>query len=82
MQVPNGTEPGVMSSKYSVGSQYPLQAKEKYRGMFKTQKSGNKTGEIGLDNRTHARLSINFMTLIPDLTFTELRVVFMEHLQR
>ena len=31
-------------------------AKEKYRGMFETQKSGNKTssGEIGLDIRTHA----------------------------
>ena len=30
-------------------------AKEKYRGMFTTQKSGNKTssGEIGLDIRTH-----------------------------
>ena len=33
-----------------------MQAKEKYRGMFETQKSGNKTssGEIGLDIRTHA----------------------------
>ena len=32
------------------------QAKEKYRGMFKIQKSGDKTssGEIGLDIRTHA----------------------------
>ena len=31
-------------------------AKQKYRGMFGTQKSGNKTssGEIGLDIRTHA----------------------------
>ena len=31
-------------------------AKQKYRGMFETQKSGNKTssGEIGLDIRTHA----------------------------
>ena len=28
------------------------------------------------------RLSTNFMTLIPTLTFTELRVVSMEHLQR
>ena len=28
------------------------------------------------------RLSTKFMTLIPDLTFTELRVVSMEHLQR
>ena len=27
-------------------------------------------------------LSTNFMTLIPSLTFTELRLVFMEHLQR
>ena len=33
-----------------------LQAKEKYRGMFETQKTGNKTspGEIGIDIRTHA----------------------------
>ena len=33
-----------------------IEAKEKYRGMFETQKSGNKTrsGEIGLDIRTHA----------------------------
>ena len=33
-----------------------LDAKQKYRGMFETQKSGNKTslGEIGLDIRTHA----------------------------
>ena len=32
------------------------QAKEKYRGMFQIQKSGDKTssGEIGLDIRTHA----------------------------
>ena len=31
-------------------------AKEKYRGMFEIQKSGDKTspGEIGLDIRTHA----------------------------
>ena len=28
------------------------------------------------------RLSINFMILIPSLTFTELRVVFMQHFQR
>ena len=33
----------------------PWEAKEKYRGMFETQKSGNKTssGEIGLDIKTH-----------------------------
>ena len=33
-----------------------FKAKEKYRGMFKIQKSGDKTssGEIGLDIRTHA----------------------------
>ena len=33
-----------------------FKAKQKYRGMFETQKSGNKTssGEIGLDIRTHA----------------------------
>ena len=32
------------------------EAKEKYRGMFEIQKSGDKTssGEIDLDNRTHA----------------------------
>ena len=32
------------------------QAKEKYRGVFETQKSRDKTssGEIGLDIRTHA----------------------------
>ena len=28
------------------------------------------------------KISTNFMTLIPSLTFTELRVVSMEHLQR
>ena len=34
----------------------PFQAKEKYRGMFEIQKSGDKTssGEIGLDIRIHA----------------------------
>ena len=33
------------------------EAKEKYRGVFEFQKSGEKTspGEIGLDIRTHAR---------------------------
>ena len=33
-----------------------LEAKEKYRGVFEIQKSGDKTssGEIGLDIRTHA----------------------------
>ena len=33
-----------------------MEAKEKYRGVFKIQKSGDKTssGEIGLDIRTHA----------------------------
>ena len=33
-----------------------LKAKEKYRGVFETQKSGDKTssGKIGLDIRTHA----------------------------
>ena len=33
-----------------------IQAKEKYRGMFEIQKSGDKTssGEIGSDIRTHA----------------------------
>ena len=32
-----------------------MEAKEKYRGMFEMQKSGDKTssGEIGLDIRTH-----------------------------
>ena len=39
-------------SSYSL----PSKAKEKYRGMFEIQKSGDKTssGEIGLDIRTHA----------------------------
>ena len=33
-----------------------LKAKEKYRGVFEIQRSGDKTssGEIGLDIRTHA----------------------------
>ena len=33
-----------------------MKAKEKYRGIFEIQKSGDKTssGEIGLDIRTHA----------------------------
>ena len=33
-----------------------IRAKEKYRGVFEIQKSGDKTssGEIGLDIRTHA----------------------------
>ena len=33
-----------------------VKQKQKYRGMFETQKSGNKTrsGEIGLNIRTHA----------------------------
>ena len=33
-----------------------IEAKEKYQGMFETQKSRNKTssGEIGLDIRTNA----------------------------
>ena len=33
-----------------------IEAKEKYRGVFEIQKSGDKTssGEIGLDIRTHA----------------------------
>ena len=33
-----------------------IEAKEKYRGVFENQKSGDKTssGEIGLDIRTHA----------------------------
>ena len=36
--------------------QYPYKAKEKYRGVFEIQRSGDKTssGEIGLDIRTHA----------------------------
>ena len=35
---------------------YIKEGKEKYRGMFEIQKSGDKTssGEIGLDIRTHA----------------------------
>ena len=40
----------------SVRNHCVIEAKQKYRGMFKTQKSRNKTstGEIGLDIRTHA----------------------------
>ena len=40
----------------SVRNRCVIEAKQKYRGMFETQKSGNKTssGEIGLDFRTHA----------------------------
>ena len=35
---------------------YTYEAKEKYRGVFEIQRSGDKTssGEIGLDIRTHA----------------------------
>ena len=35
---------------------FVFEAKEKYRGVFEIQKSGNKTysGEIGLDIKTHA----------------------------
>ena len=35
---------------------YKFKGKEKYRGVFEIQKSGDKTslGEIGLDIRTHA----------------------------
>ena len=41
---------------FTICMQWQLGATEKYRGMFETQKSGNKTssGEIGLDIRTHA----------------------------
>ena len=37
-------------------SNIQFKAKEKYRGVFEIQKSGDKTssGEIGLDIRTHA----------------------------
>ena len=37
-------------------ARYFFKAKEKYRGMFEIQKSGDKTssGEIGLDIRIHA----------------------------
>ena len=40
----------------SLLNEYVSRAKEKYRGMFENQKSGNKTssGEISLDIRTHA----------------------------
>ena len=42
-----------------------LYAKQKYRGMFETQKSGNKTrsGEIGLNIRT---LASSDVAIIPD----------------
>ena len=37
-----------------------MKAKEKYRGVFEIQRSGDKTrsGEIGLDIRTHASLKV------------------------
>ena len=40
----------------SLAKQSSFKAKQTYRGMIETQKSGNKTssGEIGLDIRTHA----------------------------
>ena len=42
---------------------YLLKAKEKYRGVFEIQKSGDKTssGEIGLDIRTHASPKMGHM---------------------
>ena len=44
----------VLNNTLSGGSFHILEAKQKYRGMFETQKSGNKTssGEIGLNIRT------------------------------
>ena len=44
------------SPKLGDGTRCPNEAKEKYRGMFEIQKSGDKTssGEIPLDIRTHA----------------------------
>ena len=70
-QVPKlGTEPGVRKGKLSLlachtrckcsiettRNSVKFKAKEKYRVVFKIQKSGDKTssGEIGLDIRTHA----------------------------
>ena len=43
-------------TKYFLVCLIYTQAKEKYRGVFEIQKSGDKTssGEIGLDIRTHA----------------------------
>ena len=45
-----------MGSKYASVQWWCAKAKEKYRGVFEIQKSGDKTssGEIGLDIRTHA----------------------------
>ena len=39
---------------------HPLEAKEKYQGMFEIQRSWDKTssGEIGLDIRTHASTNV------------------------
>ena len=43
-----------MARRYWI--QFFFKAKQKYRGLFETQKSVNKTssGDIGLDIRTHA----------------------------
>ena len=51
LQVPNVTDPQVQSALYN---QTKGEQKQKYRGMFETQKSGNKTslGDIGLNIRT------------------------------
>ena len=49
---------GILKESLEVrsGTIFCYKAKEKYRGMFEIQKSGDKTssGEIGLDIRTHA----------------------------
>ena len=48
-------------------------AKEKYRGIFEIQKSGDKTspGEIGLDIRTHASPKVLFITIYQRLKLNE-----------
>ena len=45
-----------ISVKFEVTEDTRSQAKEKYRGVFEIQRTGDKTssGEIGLDIRTHA----------------------------
>ena len=59
-----------------------IQAKEKYRGVFEIQKSGDKTstGEIGLDIRTHASPKVGqdqptllHTTLKNDVSFVGMR---------
>ena len=55
-QIYPDTEIFIHCTKSNIEHLNDQKAKEKYRGMFEIQKSGDKTssGEIGLDIRTHA----------------------------